>query len=191
MSHYFYAVASLPSLYYETESFMTPEDFLEFCRYQLSDADFAEISSLSLLPQAEGGRTEVGKKYYRFERGLRNALVRLRAARLGIDALDFVATTRSGNDYSDDMTAAELARAAFNAATPILSEEILDRGRWDMLAQLEAGNFFNLDVLVIYHFRLLLLTKKSSRNHDTGRAGYESVYGNMTESMKNTGIVGA
>ena len=191
MSHYFYAVASLPSLYYETESFMTPGDFLEFCRYQLSASDYAEMCGLSLLPQAYSGRTETAKKYYRFERGLRNALVRLRAARLGIDASDFIATTREGDDYSDDVTAAELARAAFSAATPLLAEEILDRGRWEMLAQLEVGNFFNLDVLVIYHFRLLLLARKSSRSHETGRAGYESVYGNMTESMQNTGVVGA
>lgn len=189
MSHYFYAVASLPTLSYETESFMTPENFLEFCRYQLSSSDYAEICRLSLLPQAESCRTAAGIRYFRFERGVRNALVRLRAARMGIDASDFIATTREGNDYSDDASAAELARAAFSAATPLLAEETLDRGRWQMLAQLETGNFFNLDVLVIYYFRILVLTRKGSRSHDAGVAGYESVYRNMTESMQNTLLV--
>lgn len=191
MSRYFYAVATLPYLSYESETFMTPQEFIEFCEYQLSPADLQEMMTVSMEPPSAPGGTNAQRGFYRFERGLRNSLVRMRAASLGVDASDFISTTRNGDDYSEDSMAAELARATFGAQSPLQGEEILDRGRWDVLTLLESGHFFDLDVLIIYYLKLMILTRKNNRSREVGTQGYEAAYAKMTESMKNTGTVGA
>jgi len=194
VSKYFYAVATLPYLSYESEAFMDPADFLEFCSYQLHRDDFAAISALSLVPEVSTQPPSDGvARFMRFERGVRNALVRHRAARAGIDGSDFIATDRTGNDLSDDTAASELARAAFSATvtSPIQAEEILDRGRWSLLDDIEASHHFDFDNLAVYYFRLLILSRKTRRTRERGIAGYESEYGKITQSMGNPANPGA
>ena len=188
MSKYFYAVAALPYITYESESFMDPAELLEFLSYQIRREDYAAIAALSLVPEAGlSTHSEAADRFFNFERGVRNALVRHRASRGGFDASDFISTDRSGNDYSDDVTAAELARAAFSAAasSPLQAEEILDRGRWNLLDQAEASHHFDYDNLVIYYLRLLILSRKARRTRELGTAGYEAEYQKITQSMGN------
>lgn len=194
MSKYFYAVATLPYVSYESESFMDPADFREFCSYQLHRDDFAAISALSLVPDASTGtRSEGVDRFMRFERGVRNALVRHRAAKAGIDGADFIATDRSGNDFADDAAASELARAAFSATvtSPIQAEEILDRGRWSLLDDIEASHHFDFDNIAIYYLRLLILSRRAQRTRERGIAGYEAEYAKITQSMGNPANPGA
>lgn len=186
MSKYFYAVATLPFVSYESESFMDPAEFLEFCSYQLHKDDFAAVSTLTLVPDiSTATRSEAVDRFMRFERGVRNALVRHRAARAGIDASDFIAGDRSGNDFSDDATASDLARTAFSATvtSPLQAEEILDRGRWAFLDHVEAGHHFDFDNLAVYYLRLLILSRRAGRTRERGIAGYEAEYAKITQSM--------
>ncbi|WP_455383499.1 hypothetical protein [Salinispira pacifica] len=194
MSKYFYAVATLPYISYESETFMEPGEFLELCSYQLTAQDYRSISAVSLVPAAGTSTgSEAGDRFFRFERGVRNALVRHRAQRSGIDASDFISTDRAGNDFSDDTAAAELARTAFSAliSSPLQAEEILDRGRWARLDDLEAGHHFDYDNLVIYYLKLLILSRKARRTRELGVEGYEAEYSKITQSMGNPANSGA
>ncbi len=197
MSKYFYAVATLPYITYESDAFMKPEEFVEFCSYQLRRDHYLAIARLSLQPAAASSDLSSGSdavdRFFRFERGMRNALVRHRSAKSGRDASSFISPDLQGNDLSDDVSASELARTAFaaGASSPLQAEEILDRGRWDFLDQVEVTHHFDFDNLAIYYLRLLILTRKTGRTRELGIAGYEAEYAKMTQSMGNPGNSGA
>ncbi|HUX13778.1 MAG TPA: DUF2764 family protein [Spirochaetia bacterium] len=197
MSKYFYAVATLPYITYESDSFMSPEEFLEFCSYQLRQDRFLAIARLSLQPPSASSVRSCGSdavdRFFRFERGMRNALVRHRAAKSGRDASAFISPDLQGNDLSDDVAASELARTAFaaGASSPLQAEEILDRGRWEILDQVEVTHHFDFDNLALYYLRLLILTRKAGRTRELGAAGYDAEYAKMTQSMGNPGSSGA
>jgi len=94
------------------------------------------------------------KKWYAFDGALRNALVKIRSARKHVDATRYLR-----RDADDDPSISHLAMNAYKNPSILESEKMLDEERWHFLSELEVLHFFDIDFLVIYAQKLLILEK--------------------------------
>ncbi len=169
-NQYYYTVSSLPMLFFDSEKFMSQEEFFECCETTISEKDFDTLKSAKILPEKNPLNNNVLTKWNSWEISLRDELVKLRAAKKGVDADKYV----SGD--SGESGVYELARDAFNASTPLEAETLLNRGRWEYLEMLESGHFFDLGKLIIYYLQLQILERKSQIDHEKGQQNFKTLY---------------
>lgn len=182
MAQYYFLVASLPFLSYENPDAVPPEVFLKTAAEHLTGTDYEILESAQLEP-ADGPGTDLPTlvQWNRFERGLRNELVRVRAAGLGVDPEQYVRPDMAGRQWTDESGVATVAREAVGEESPLSGEDVLGRARWARLDDLETGHFFDIDRLVIYSLKLQLLARK--RLFD--REGGEKAFRAATEKIMN------
>lgn len=162
-------------LAYDTEKFMSEEEFLDCCESTVSPQDYRLLKSVSLVPSSlEETINPVLDKWNSWERSLRNDLVKMRASRKGVDGDKYVASGTIETGLQN------IARDAFSAATPLEAEIILDRARWDYLENLEAGHYFDLGKLIIYFLQLQLMKRKSLIVKEKGKSKFEEIYAAIT-----------
>lgn len=154
---YIYLISSLPQLSFAGSAPFSLESFLVRCRDLISVQDNQALEDLcrqdiDVLAQSPKGCL---KDWVRFEIGLRNELVRLRAKDKKVDPAKFL---RSG-----DYPSAHLSFIALNAHRHsghlLESEKILDQERWNFLDQLSFGHYFDFDFLLIYALKLKILER--------------------------------
>jgi hypothetical protein len=170
LSAYYYAVAALPALSYTEQPAMEHEVFLDFLEDQLSPGDYA------LLEAVRYGDTEpmtgdkpVLKAWKRWERTLRNELVRYRASRRRKDPEDYF---REGEETLGPV---RTAKEVFDAENPLEGEERLDKSRWMYLEELETGHYFDLERVIIYSLKLQLLERRALRTREEGIAKFSDI----------------
>ncbi len=208
MAQYYYAVAALPGVSLDSEPPWTIEGFLEFTREQLTPTDYQTLRGASLEPsevadelgplrdgsESTGNSTGDGAEpvsdadavagsgaalhWLRFERNLRNALIRVRTE----DPNRQNAYLRS-SDHIEDNYVHEIAREAHAAANPLDAEHVLDRARYRFLDELEVGHFFDIDRLVVYYLKLQLVTRRALQTAENGRSVFEKRYDSVLDQM--------
>ena len=173
MNQYYFLVASLPFLSRDSDRVSAPEEFLASAREHLTPRDYAAVCSarIDAPVELEPGPVVV-TKWQRFERGLRNELVKVRAAKLGTDAAEHIRTDEAGSDDTDQTGLTDAAREAFGEESPLSGEDLLARVRWEFLNELEVGHFFDVDRLVIYYLKLQLLARERLFNRDDGERAF-------------------
>jgi len=184
VSEYYFLVASLPFLSYDSEHALAPEEFLASAHEHLTPGDYATVAGARIdapLELASGSRLAMVADWQRFERGLRNELVKVRAAKLETDAAQYVRTDEAGGDDTDRPGLADTAREAFGEESPLSGEDLLGRARWQFLNELEVGHFFDVDRLVIYHLKLQILARRRQFNRDDG----ERIFTAATNKIMN------
>ena len=105
------------------------------------------------------GASAVLKKWCDFNIALKNELAKIRASRRHIDAARYL--------HESTYMGGELARVAMIAyRNPSLAEgeKILDQARWNFLEELCAGHYFDLEYLIIYMQKLLILERWENIN---------------------------
>ena len=162
---YYYVITSLPYLSLSEELPISKKDFLANCEKYLKKTDFDILESVSLFDIAEQDEAPLAiiRRFFRWERGVRNALVRLRAESLGIEPEEFV------RGEIVDHFQALLAEGAFNADSPLMAEDILNKARWRYLDELEFGHYFDIEILVIFFIKLQILERISLLNAVKGQ----------------------
>lgn len=173
MGQYYYAVSSLPHLYFDSEVYPSAEEFSQLCLENLSAADLKVFQKMDQVASDEAGNG-LPKRWFDWNRSLRFELAALRAQNLGMDfdgyqGIDKIAGTE------------ELAREAYNQESPLTSEEVLERGRWGFLEELEVGHFFDLQKLLVYGLKISILERKSQFDIDAGLENFKRIYGMVTE----------
>ncbi|MGR3294566.1 MAG: DUF2764 family protein [Candidatus Scalindua sp.] len=160
---YYYVITSLPYLSLSEVPHIRKDDFLANCKSYLKRTDFNMLESVILF-DAEGNDVPPGviRHFFRWERGIRNVLVRLRAKSLGLEPDEFI------RDEIVDHSQTLLAEQAFNADSPLMAEEILNKARWRYLDELEFGHYFDVERLVIFFLKLQILERISSFNAEAG-----------------------
>ena len=113
------------------------EGFLEMCDNSILDPDQPTL-----------------KKWNAFDRALRNALVKIRSARKHVDPIKYL-----HQDEHDDPSITHLAMNAYKNPSILESEKILDEERWHFLEELQSGHFFDIDSLIVYGQKLLILER--------------------------------
>jgi hypothetical protein len=162
---YTYLIASLPVLHFGMKPPFSFERFLETCRQHIPKEDF---HLLRALPQPEhygtkGKRHRIIRKWIGFDVALRNELVKVRAGRKHVDPAMYLRT----GGYSGPSLAPAVMAANMN--TSILeAEKTLDEARWKALEDLATGHYFDLDFLITYAYKLLILERwENIRGADT------------------------
>lgn len=152
---YVYLAASLPALQFGAKPPFSFAHFLEICQDKIPAADLEVLCSASIDGEyAYRGSQETLKKWQAFDTGLRNELARIRAERKKIDPLKYQRKSEFIEPY--------FTRAALSAvrnASILEAEKALDQERWRALEDLSVGHYFDLDFLVVYAQKLLILER--------------------------------
>ena len=166
--NYYYFAASLPALSPDAPPPFTAAAVLEACRQHLSAADAAEAARLLAGP-GEPGISPFGRAWHDRETLLRNAVARIRAARLKTDAAPHLRPA-AGYDAAAERAAAD----AFARPTPSEREKALDRFRWRTLDELAAGGLFSSAAVLAYGLRLRIVERWASLDKARGRAAADA-----------------
>jgi len=153
---YPYLITSLPMLHFGMKPPFSFERFLEICRQFIPEKDFHLLGTLPKPEQysVQDKRNRIIRKWTEFETALRNELVMIRASRKHVDPAMYLRT--DGNRGS---SLAHVVSAA-NTNTSILdAEKTLDEIRWKALDELATGHYFDLELLITYACKLLILQR--------------------------------
>ena len=157
-------------LSYDMEKPMSEEEFFDCCASILTEKDFITIKNTRLVPLEEKPSNPVLEKWNNWERSLRNELVKMRAAKKGQDSEKHIA---AGGLETGVL---EIAREAFQAATPLDAESVLNKARWDYLEMLEAGHYFDIGKVIIYFLKVQILQRKLQINKEKGKIAFAGIY---------------
>jgi hypothetical protein len=186
MSSYYYAMSSLPYLRLDGDQYPSREEFLETARDAADEDDFRVISSSNLDPADGPAPHPLVEEFHRWETGLRNELVRQRAAALERDGQAFVRRVDTGEDFTARSGLAEAVRAAVQAASPLKADESLDEMRWQYLEELEVGHFFTIEQMIVYYLKLQILLRRRSLTSEAGLEAFTGHYETVHSRMQQT-----
>jgi len=158
---YTYFIASLPTLHVGAKPPFSFEKFLQMCEGLIPEDAISLLGSLRTLTDThKGACAETLKKWYAFETALRNELVKIRASRKHKDAFKYLR-----NDGGAHPAIAHIASSAHRNPSPLEAEMFLDRQRWQVLDEIIFGHYFDLDVLIVYAQKLLILERWERIKH--------------------------
>lgn len=129
------------------------ERFLEICKDKIQEADI-DLLRLAQESYTYDGSQPTLKKWRAFEIALRNELVKIRASRKHIDSLQYL----RGDEYIEPYIA-HIAMNAHRTLSILEAEKLLDQERWHALDELAVGHYFDLDSLIVYALKLLILER--------------------------------
>lgn len=191
MGTYYYAVAALPMLSLSEKPLITSEDFINFCREQLSDKDFILLKKARINNFEVGPGNSILSNWQKWEIALRNELVKFRAGEKQQDPQEFM------RDSEEVIGQQELAKAVFASDTPLDTERKLYEARWMYLEELGTNIFFTLESLIVYFLKLQLLEILYIFDPDTGEENFNTLYNlirekadheDNTENESNIGV---
>jgi hypothetical protein len=151
---YPYLIASLPTLHFGMKPPFSFGQFLEKCCRFIPEKDY---QILNTLPQPEhyseqNRRHRRVERWIKFDTALRNEMVKSRAGRRHTDPATYLhPDTYPGPSLAPIVAAAELSPSILEG------EKILDQKRWNMLDELAIAHYFDLDALIVYAYKLLIL----------------------------------
>lgn len=161
---YHYLISSLPVLQFGTKPPFSYEQFLDMCHHRIPEPDYTLLSSLPQAPEYpayEKGQKTI-RKWVDFDTALRNELVKIRAQKIHRDP----ATSLRGRVFGDPFLATSTAAAMGNPSL-LETELALDEERWNALERLATGHYFDVDLLITYAYKLLILIRwENVRNAD-------------------------
>jgi len=167
---YPYLIASLPMLHFGVPTHISFEKFLIKCKELIPQGDSAVLENLPLQCEYKGEQPTI-RKWVDFEIMLRNELVKLRASRKRIDPAKYL--------RPDGYAGSGLYHAALAAQrnpSPQEAERLLDLERWSFLEELSFGHYFDLDFLIVYAYRLLIIERWERINlADKSKILYEAL----------------
>ena len=129
------------------------EKFLGKCRDTIPQEDVEILEGLKLLGFSDAERPVI-KSWLSFDAMLRNELVKIRASRKRIGPAQYL----QPDGYAGP-SIYHIALAAQRNPSPLEGEKILDMERWNFLEGLSSGHYFDLDFLIIYAYKLLILER--------------------------------
>lgn len=141
-------------LHFEIKPPFSFEQFLNICQEKISPSDFVILSTLSFTGDYAENQIETLRKWSAFETALRNELVRIRAARKSIDPAKYLR-----EDGFTDPVIARIAISAYRNPDLLEAERMLDIERWRKLDELAGGHYFDIDSLIVYAYKLLILKR--------------------------------
>ncbi len=156
---------------------MSVDEFLDICGEQLSARDFRILKRLlESTPDTVGG-SAFANAWRDKETQLRNAIVKIRAARLQVNAEPFLKDTE---ETATDATRA--AEEAFNKKSPLDREMALDHFRWQQIEELAGFDPFTAKAVFAYGLKFKLAKRWSDMGREQGEKLTEDLLNNKTDS---------
>lgn len=187
MGQYYYTVATLPMLFFESDNFPTLEDFLDPCSRLMSYKDYELLVGATLLPDPSGfSSNPTLRRWYGLETALRNELARQRAAQLNREEQSYVRSIEEGEDLTGTRGIADTAREALTQESPLKAEMVLLRYRWSVLDELEVTHLFDVEKLIVYYLKLQILWRKRNFNREDGTNVFERTYNTVRRAVSSS-----
>jgi hypothetical protein len=168
-----YLAASLPELELGQSPPMSLKRFAAQCEGILSNDALNDVQRL-VRGQAAGMRTEPGRRWQNLETQLRNASAARRRPREDLAQPFF-------EGYS--VVVRDCVRRAFNTATPLERERILDRCRFALLSDIASDAPLGLERILSFAGQLHLVHRWFGWDEDTGRERFEDLVSTMAEDV--------
>ncbi len=160
MDKYYYVVAQLPLLYFDKETTMTTQMFLEEAEKWLSSRDFAILSRARYdSTDIEIKKPGLLRQYVEWEYTFRRELAAWRKS------------VREGMDYKPESFSVSLVKEG----NPLEVERAMLKRRWDFIEQAEPDHHFDLEFLILYFFKLQILEKLSLFNKEKGLEIFQKI----------------
>lgn len=149
-----YFISSLPTLFFPGKTPVSFEEFILLSEKFIPIQEVEVLKKISISGEYKSkNMPKVFKKWQDFDISLRNELVKIRSNRRH---QDFSKYLRSQGEAA--FLSVSLVNIVRNPAL-IEVEKSLDLERWHFLDELTFGHFFDLDFLIIYGLKLLLLER--------------------------------
>lgn len=172
MADLYYLMSSLPALQLGQKPRLSYAQFLNSASGILPAGDFARLQAFSWRnpPRSLDGLGALEQKFWDWEAGLRNALVRLRAEALRLKADQFLRPIGSSG------LAESAAKAAFAESDPLSVEKSLNKARWELLESFKDGSAFTFGLLLVYSMQLQILERYAHFDAEKGKNKYDEEY---------------
>lgn len=177
MSRVFF-LSTLPLLTPDTEPPFDENSFLELARRYLGGSEYGVLEELALNKPSRHPFV-LGWRHHEIQ--LRNAVARLRAVRLGLDASPWL---RPHEEY--DVMLEQSVAAAFQESNPLRREEALDKIRWRYAGELASFDPLAFTAVLTYFLHLRLIIKKSVRDPEQGFRRLDEISQPDTNRMAET-----
>lgn len=152
---YTYLISTLPTLHFGLKAPFGFEKFLFYCREFIPEADMEILKKASILGDYTGQIVHPTlKRWEDFDTTLRNELVKIRASRKRLDPQKYLR-----REKFSEPDIAHLAMSAHRNPSILEAEKLLDEERWRILDEFSFGHYFDLDFLIIYALKLLILER--------------------------------
>jgi hypothetical protein len=160
-NQYYYLVASLPYLHFDRKCPISTESFLAECKKWLSEYDMALLTSASInTHNIKPSAALAVKQWAEFDGDLRGEIAAVR---------------KNTQDKRNDKPGLS-ARMVFEQPHPLLMEQAFEKIRWQFLDSLEAGNFFDINFLVVYFLKLQIMERLAMFDKKTGEKAFQDMY---------------
>jgi hypothetical protein len=129
--------------------------FLGLCKDNIPERDLNILKGSSITGNY-GHKTvqPTLDKWRTFDTALRNELVKIRASRKHLDPSKYL----RWNGYTEPYIS-HVAISAYRIPSPLEAEKALDLERWRVLEELTLGHYFDIDFLIAYAHKLLILQR--------------------------------
>jgi len=157
---------------------MSSQAFRALCREHLTAGDFRVLDAALTRGDEQPPASALAREWWARDKALRNAIVRIRAARLRTDPARFL--------RADDLdTSSERAAAdAYAKPNPRERELALDRFRWTQLDALAGYDPFSLRALVAYGLKLRLVERWAAMDAGKGRQTIDTIVSKDTANQE-------
>ena len=177
---YYSLVASLPNLEIGDEPPFSTEEYIGNCAQWVSERE-EEILRKILLQEPDIAPCPLCQAWHNIETQLRNASVRHRGQKRGIDFKGFI---RPHDGFSG--TIETFVNEAFSHTDPVELEQELDRGRWNLAEQLVGQNPFGFEKVLAYGIQLKIVERWNRMDVSEGKKKIEAVITANTEKEETT-----
>jgi hypothetical protein len=172
---YYSLVASLPSLNIGDEPPFSTEEYIGNCAQWVSEYEVKILRNI-LLNEGENRSCPHCMAWNNIETQLRNAAVRHRAQKLGVDAKEYI---QPHDGFSG--TIEVLVTDAFTRSDPVELEQELDRARWQLAEELIGQDPFSFEKVLAYGIQLRIVERWNRMDVHTGKEKLEAVITANTE----------
>ncbi len=169
----YYLISSLPMLEFDTVPIISSKEFMEQATTWYDEDTNFILETLSLVPTCESTNSVI-KKWNEWETFLRNKLTLKRSSDLSVDAEEFL---REDKDFFSEVEKG--IQEVASLSSPRDKEMALDKLRWQVLEDLDAGFTFEFEKLCVYKLKLLILEKWQNRSNEIGKEEFDKIVKNV------------
>lgn len=172
---YYFLIASLPNVQIGDAPPFSTEAYVDYCAQWIPRHE-QELLRKVLLNAPNIASSRLYETWNNIEIQLRNAIVRQRAHKLGVDAKEYL---QPHDGFSG--TIEELVTDAFTRNDPIELEQELDRARWQMAEELIGLDPFCFEKVLAYGIQLKIIERWNRMDVHIGKEKLEAVISANTE----------
>ena len=143
------------------------EQFRFQCQGMLDDDGLHDLDNV-LAGESAGIRSTAAMQWLGADTQLRNAVARVRATHLNIEAIGFIRDHAGARMYIESAV-----RDAYARDNPLERERVLDKCRWFILDELSLSDRFGIGALIAYAARLQIVERWHGYDETAGREGFD------------------